>query len=100
MEALRLFLLAYFDAQYEMLTAHQPEVVGHFDLCLLWTPTVSLRSTEMEGVWEKVERNLRYAAGYGVLFEANAAAIRKGWGTSYPSRDILQVSFHQPTCCD
>ena len=51
-----------------------------------------LRSDELEGVWDKVERNIRYAIGYGALFEANAAAIRKGWTTSYPSREVLRVS--------
>ncbi|GFZ45238.1 hypothetical protein JCM24511_02964 [Saitozyma sp. JCM 24511] len=87
---LRPFLLAYLDAQYDLLKTHQPEVIGHFDLCLLWTPGVVLRSDELEGVWDKVERNIRYAIGYGALFEANAAAIRKGWTTSYPSREILR----------
>ena len=89
---LRPFLLAYFDAQYEVLRAHQPEVIGHIDLCLLWTPNVSLRDHELKGVWEKVERNVKYAVGYGGFFEANGAALRKGWETSYPNRDVLEVS--------
>ena len=89
---LRPFLLAYFEAQYELLTTHQPEVIGHFDLCLLWTPDISLRSPDLMCVWEAVERNVRFVIGYGGLFEANAAAIRKGWTTSYPSRDVLDVS--------
>jgi histidinol-phosphatase (PHP family) len=83
------FLHAYFDAQYDMLQALQPEVIGHFDLCLLWIPRVSLRS---KGIWAKVERNVRYVISYGALFEANAAALRKGWSGSYPSGDILEVS--------
>jgi histidinol-phosphatase (PHP family) len=90
---LRVFLLDYFEAQYEMLQALQPEVVGHFDLCLLWTPNVSLRSEELAGVWEKIKRNVSYVVGYGGLFEANAAAFRKGWETSYPGKDILKVSY-------
>lgn len=88
-EELQVFLEAYFDAQYEMLQAHQPEVVGHFDLSLLWTPDVSLK-----GVWDRVRRNVEFAVGYGALFEANAAALRKGWKTSYPSPDVLKVSRH------
>ncbi|WVF70889.1 hypothetical protein IAT40_005684 [Kwoniella sp. CBS 6097] len=83
------FLEKYFDAQYELIESHQPEVLGHIDLCLLWTPDVSL--ARMEKVWEKIERNVRAVIAYGGLFEANAAAIRKGWGTSYPSRDILRL---------
>ena len=90
------FLLSYFDAQYEMIKSHQPEVIGHFDLCLLWTPDLSLRSSELSCVWAKVERNVGYAIDYGALFEANAAALRKGWKTSYPSGDVLQVSPSLP----
>lgn len=93
MDDIRTFLLAYFDAQYDMLQTHQPEVIGHIDLCLLWTPDISLRNERLQAVWEKVIRNVEYAISYGGLFEANAAAIRKGWKTSYPNPDILQVSW-------
>lgn len=89
---LRPFLLDYFDAQYQLITTHRPEVIGHFDLCLLWTPDLRLDGPEMTGVWEKVKRNIKAVVEYGGLFEANAAALRKGWDTSYPSRAILQVS--------
>ena len=94
---IRTFLLAYFDAQYRMLQTHQPEVVGHIDLCFLWTPEISSRQKGMEDVWQKVERNVGFAIGYGALFEANVAAIRKGWQTSYPNPDILQVSWQGPS---
>jgi histidinol-phosphatase (PHP family) len=93
MDDIKAFLHAFFDAQFDMLRTHQPEVVGHIDLCLLWTPDISLRSADMGEVWEKVIRNVEYAITYGGLFEANAAAIRKGWKTSYPNPDILQVSL-------
>ncbi|OCF32776.1 histidinol-phosphatase (PHP family) [Kwoniella heveanensis BCC8398] len=88
-EMLRPFLNRYFDAQFELIELHQPEVLGHIDLCLLWTPEISLK--KMKGVREKLERNIRAVIAYGGLFEANAAAIRKGWGTSYPCRDILRL---------
>ncbi|WVQ85416.1 hypothetical protein IAT38_007581 [Cryptococcus sp. DSM 104549] len=88
-ESLAVFLGAYFDSQYDLIEKHQPEVLGHIDLCLLWTPEVRLK--EVPGVWEKVERNVKAVVAYGGLFEANAAAIRKGWGTSYPCRDILEL---------
>ncbi|KAL1412887.1 hypothetical protein Q8F55_000636 [Vanrija albida] len=80
------FLIAYLDAQYHLLQRHQPEVVGHFDLCLLWCPGASL-----ESVWDRVKRNVEYAISYGALFEANAAAIRKGWHTSYPTPNVLRL---------
>jgi len=88
---LRPFLLAYFEAQYELIKTHHPEVIGHFDLCLLWSPDINLRAEELDGVWEKVERNVSHVISYGGLFEANSAALRKGWRTSYPSRDVVQV---------
>lgn len=89
-EDIKTFLLEYFDAQWDMLQL-RPEVVGHFDLCLLWTPDIELRVRGMEEVWTKVKRNIEFVVGYGGLFEANAAAIRKGWESSYPSSDILEV---------
>lgn len=89
---IRPFLEAYFDAQYDLLRSYQPEVVGHFDLCLLWIPELDLGEEGFRDAWERMERNIRFAISYGALFEANAAALRKGWRTSYPSRDILKVS--------
>lgn len=83
------FVGRYLDAQYEMITTQQPEVIGHFDLCMLFTPQISLKDSET--VWEKVERNVDAAVGYGALFEANAAAFRKGWQSSYPAPDVLQL---------
>ncbi|OXB38516.1 hypothetical protein LQV05_002677 [Cryptococcus neoformans] len=83
------FFEAYFDAQYDLIVTHQPEVLGHIDLCSLWIPNISLM--QQERVWQKVIRNVKAVIAYGGLFEANAAAIRKGWDTSYPCRDILQL---------
>lgn len=89
---LRKFLDKYFDAQYVMLQRLQPEVVGHIDLCFLWTPSIDfLLAEEFKQVRHKVERNVSYVVKYGGLFEANSAALRKGWSTSYPCRDILRV---------
>jgi histidinol-phosphatase (PHP family) len=83
------WLCAYFDKQYALLQRHRPEVVGHFDLCRLYTPEVSFAA---KAVWDRVRRNVEFAIGYGALFECNAAAIRKGWATSYPGKDVLDVS--------
>lgn len=71
------FLDAYFDAQYELLQRFRPEVVGHFDLCRLYTPRLPL------ALHAKMARNIEYAVGYGALFEVNAAAFRKGWDAAY-----------------
>jgi histidinol-phosphatase (PHP family) len=85
------FLSAYFDAQYEVLQRFQPEIVGHFDLCRLYNP--DLRFEEYPQAWKRVERNIRYAVGYGALFEVNASALRKNWSTPYPGADVLEVRF-------
>ncbi|KAI0037012.1 Polymerase/histidinol phosphatase-like protein [Vararia minispora EC-137] len=82
------YLESYFDAQYEVLKRFHPEIVGHVDLCRLYMPTLDFRS--YGSAWEKLKRNVLFAVGYGALFEANAAALRKGWDASYPGRDVLE----------
>ncbi|KAL0954891.1 hypothetical protein HGRIS_003824 [Hohenbuehelia grisea] len=83
------FLCAYFDAQYEILRRFHPEVIGHIDLCRLYTPELRLRDHPQ--AWTRLERNVTYAAGYGALFELNAAAFRKGWSTAYPGREVVEM---------
>lgn len=85
------FLVKYLDAQYEMIESLEPEVIGHFDLCLLFNPGYSLNGVGKEGIWERVERNIKSVITYGGMFEANGAALRKGWETSYPSKEVLEV---------
>jgi len=91
---LEAFLLAYFDAQYELLQRFKPEIVGHLDLCRLYTP--DLKFMDFQEVWKRIERNVEYAISYGALFEVNAAAFRKKWKTAYPGPDVAQVGFHPP----
>ncbi|KAF9012007.1 Polymerase/histidinol phosphatase-like protein [Cyathus striatus] len=81
------YLEAYFDAQLELLQRFQPEIVGHIDLCRLYTPDI--RFVEYSSIWERIERNIKYAVGYGALFEVNAAAFRKGWDSAYPAHDAI-----------
>ena len=83
------FLCAYFDAQYEVLEKFHPEVVGHIDLCRLYSPRMEF--SDYPRAEEKLERNIRFAADYGALFEASAAPFRKGWDTAYPGKDVLEV---------
>lgn len=78
----------YLDDQLEVLRRLKPEVIGHFDLFRLFTPELKLEAPQ---IWAKVERNIRFAAQYGALFECNAAAFRKGWNTSYPGKEILDL---------
>ena len=83
------FLLAYFDAQYELIQRFKPEVIAHFDLCRLYNP--DLRFGDFPVVQKMIERNIRFAVDYGALFEINAAAFRKKWRTPYPAEDVVEV---------
>ena len=89
-ERLGLFLDMYFDAQFELLNNFHPELIGHIDLCRLYTPDLRLRA--FPRAWAKLERNVKFAIAYGALFEANAAAFRKGWHTAYPGDDVAEVT--------
>lgn len=84
---------AYLDAQLEVMDRLRPEVIGHFDLYRLFEPYGPwLSSAAGPTLQRKLERNIRFAASYGALFEANSAAFRKGWeGETYPGRDILRL---------
>ena len=83
------FLSTYLDAHYRLLERFRPEIIGHLDLCRLYNP--ELRFSEFPNVWDKLKRNVTFAIGYGALFEVNAAALRKGWRTSYPGEDVAAV---------
>jgi histidinol-phosphatase (PHP family) len=84
-------LSTYLDAQYDVLRRFRPELVGHIDLCRLYTP--DLRFSDFPNALDRLERNVRFAISYGALFEANAAAFRKGWDTAYPGDDIIKASL-------
>lgn len=81
--------LDYLEAQYALMTRVRPQVIGHFDLCRLYRPSYSF--AERPEVWALVERNVKYAISYGALFEANAAAFRKGWESAYPGQEVVKV---------
>ncbi|RDB25993.1 putative histidinol-phosphatase [Hypsizygus marmoreus] len=92
-EEQELFLCAYFDAQYQILQRFRPEIIGHFDLCRLFTPDMIFSDHPL--AWKKMERNIMYAIGYGALFEVNAAAFGKNWDTAYPARDVVESILKQ-----
>jgi histidinol-phosphatase (PHP family) len=91
------FFRAYFDAQYRLMTSLAPSldgrpfVIGHIDLCRLYTPDITITSS-YPSIRELIVRNIQFAVEHGMIFEANAAAFRKGWATSYPGRDVLDVN--------
>jgi len=90
-ERLGTFLDMYFDAQFELMNNFHPEVIGHIDLCRLYTPDLQLSA--FPHAWAKLERNIKFAVAYGALFEVNAAAFRKGWSTAYPGHDVAEVDM-------
>ena len=85
----------YFEAQYDLLQAVRPPVVGHFDLIRLKSkdPDVKEGWTSMPEVWTRIVRNLEFVASYGGTLEVNTAALRKGMAEPYPKQDIVQVSL-------
>ncbi|KAM5537389.1 hypothetical protein V8D89_008908 [Ganoderma adspersum] len=83
------FLCSYFDAQYELMQRFRPEIIGHFDLCRLYNP--SLRFSDYPVALDKINRNIQFATSYGALFELNAAAFRKGWDAAYPGGDVVKI---------
>lgn len=102
-QSARSLFLDYFDLQFEVLASLNPTVVGHFDLIRLFEPSLSTDpttgklikdidiETDWPEVWDLIIRNIKYVALYGGLFELNSAAIRKGWESPYPKRDIAEA---------
>lgn len=93
----------YFELQYAVIDQLEPEVIGHFDLIRLFAPADHVDPTtskklkdiniqhDWPDVWELIVRNIKRTSLYGGLFEVNSAAIRKGWETPYPRRDIAEA---------
>ncbi|RLV92938.1 Histidinol-phosphatase [Spathaspora sp. JA1] len=93
----------YFKLQYRVLESLNPVIVGHFDLIRLLLPDDDVdvttgkltREVDIESdwpeVWELIVRNIKYVKEYGGLFELNSSALRKGWDTPYPKRDIASA---------
>ena len=81
----------YFDAQYAMLQATLPPIIGHFDLIRLKSKDPDRDLREWKSVWERIRRNLEFIADYGGLLEINFASLRKGLQDPYPRGEIAQV---------
>ncbi len=82
----------YFDAQYEMLQALKPPVVGHFDLIRLKSDDPNGSFRPYPGVWTRIMRNLDFVASYGGILELNTSALRKGMSEPYPEAEICEVN--------
>lgn len=94
---------AYFLLQNQVITGLKPVVIGHFDLIRLFQPEDEIDpttgkvlgevnlETDWPEVWEIIIKNIKLVQSYGGLFELNSSAIRKGWKTPYPRRDICDA---------
>ncbi|PTB41618.1 uncharacterized protein TrAFT101_012057 [Trichoderma asperellum] len=80
----------YYDLQFEMLKALKPRIVGHFDLIRLMSEEPGRDVRQWEGVWQRIKRNLEYAAEIGAWLECNTSALRKGLAEPYPCRVISE----------
>lgn len=81
----------YFDAQYAMLQALRPPVIGHFDLIRLKSDNPDRSFRAWPSVWSRVERNLMFAVEYGGVMELNSSSLRKGMAEAYPQVEICRV---------
>ena len=82
----------YFDAQYAMLKAVTPPVVGHLDLIRLKSDDSNASFKQYSGVWQRILRNLDFIAAYGGIVELNSASLRKGMIEPYPEAEICKAS--------
>lgn len=80
----------YFDHQHEVLRRFKPQVIGHFDVILLFAPD-DTNLLHWPSVTEKIIRNIEFVVSYGGLFELNAASFRKGWTTAYPKPNLVKL---------
>lgn len=83
----------YFDAQFAMLEAMRPPIVGHFDLIRRESDNRNGNWKRYDRVWPKILRNLHFISSYGGMLEINTAALRLGMSEPYPRAEICQV------CC-
>ena len=80
---------AYFDAQFEMLSDIEPQVVGHFDLIRIFDDDYK-RRLALPAVARRIGRNLELIKDLDLTLDCNARALSKGAAEPYPTRTILQ----------
>ena len=80
--------LSYLDAQYDMIQALQPFVVGHFDIIRIHDPDYEARFRTPK-IWEKVDRNLCRIKDLGLCMDYNLRPLSRGEAQVYPCHDIL-----------
>jgi len=81
----------YLDAQYEMLQALEPAVVGHFDLIRKFDPAY-LESFKTLEIWQRIERNLGFIADKNLILDFNLRGFDKT-SEQYPSMPVLKTAL-------
>jgi histidinol-phosphatase (PHP family) len=82
----------YFDAQYQLLSAVRPNVVGHFDLIRIFDPSYEA-TLALPSVQNRVRRNLELVHSMDMIMDVNVRAITKGAAEPYPTRTILRQAI-------
>lgn len=80
-------VLHYFVQLHGLIARLKPPVIGHFDLVRLFNPNHQLKDSS---AWPHVVRAIQAGVRNDCLFEINSSALRKGWSTPYPQRDIAE----------
>jgi len=83
---------AYFDAQYALMQAFKPSVIGHMDLVRIFD-TQYKNTLVLPEVWEKIERNLAYVKKHNLILDYNLRALVKGQPEPYISTSILEKAI-------
>ena len=78
----------YFDAQFEMIAAVEPQVVGHFDLIRIFDDHYKSRLNQ-PAVAKRITRNLELIRDLDLILDLNVRALLKGAAEPYPARSIL-----------
>ena len=89
--SLEALYLDYFDAQFEMLQALEPAVVGHFDLIRKFDPDY-LHTLKNKKIWQRVKRNLDFIARKNLILDFNLRGFDKA-SEQYPSMPVLKEAL-------
>ena len=88
----------YFDQQYELIKALNPEVVGHFDLIRMHDVDYR-RRLETPEIKERIRRNLEKVRDLGSILDFNVSALKKGGSEPYVSKSILETALDLGVHC-
>ena len=80
---------SYFDAQFEMISAVKPQVVGHFDLIRIFDDDYPVRLVR-PSIAERIRRNLELIKDLDLILDLNVRALSKGASEPYPTKVVLR----------